>query len=1247
MSLPEHQTASGKGRSRGRTRARRENAIEKKSEELEEKRNRKRSDSDNANDESANAANHLMKTDKKDDEQEQKQQEQTEEEQKQAEALLKELQQRIDEKCAMRETNLKVQEHRSDDSEERVRGLDASVKKNSAFVKKLRTMTEQQRDALVREFNSLNLLRYVDEAAQAIGEAKYKMADIGCAVHICSLFHQQYPQFSPALMKELDKLFADGISKEEKPSHLSTYRTALRLIAELSVCGVFDSSTSLTLLQKHLTMIVNGDKGYYNYLTVVMSFARHCGEDLAGLLPRKQKEMLMKHGFEVPMSNLVDTERQAVFRGLLNGYYDSLAEHLQKEHKVLQKIERRNRRAMQTRGEVRQEDEEEAERAQKSYEKLFSNTSTLADVLTLDMPDLPEDVSLQNEESVLVGLFTPKEGESLEEAAANALWEDEDTRTFYQNLIDLKAVIPGILFKEGDGREAQMKSEQKEEQTLDAQDEEQIDDSNQLDGKGEGDEEVEMNAMMKELAVADDDELPPLEGEIIDAITSDQQPKDEATTDMVSTPTPLFSPFDEWLQRLPTCINRQFIDKAATEFCMQLNTKSNRKKLVKALLGVDRNRLDLLPFYSRLVATLNACLPDVGPELVEAVTKQMKWLVHKKDQTNVETKIKVVRFVGELTKFGVCSKSDTIQCLKILIKDLRHHSIDMVSHLLETCGRFLFRSPDSHVRTRVLLEIMMRKMQAMHLDSRYVTMLENAYYECNPPEVQKLVRKVRPPMHEYIRKLLYKDLNKMTVDKVINQFRKLHWDDSSVRDYVIKSLTRVWTVKYSNIRYVADVLSGLAEYKEEVALQVVDALLEDIRVMMEVNLGRFNQRRISAVHYLGELYNYRMVESSVIFRTLYSFLAFGHNSDGSPSHLDPSTSYFRVRLVCVLLDTCGHYFCRGLTKKKLDIFLVYFQCYLWGKEQPMPIEIEFLVHDTVESLRSKLTLFATDKETFEAAAKLEADFRAKLDHIKPIIGDSNPSQAQQEAAARGSISGEDEDEDEEDEENDEDAAGEDEHLGETASDTGDEDEVHFLSGGHKHVPSVEDDSFVAAFDKMMTETIQSRRNETVKVSSVDIPLPMHMRHSTSSTQSFEPADNENSVKTVNFSLVLKKGHKQQFKEIAVPVDSSLIMSIRNKQEAEREEQRQMKRLVLTYEQQLEEEDQKGLNKAPALKPIHQQPVVQGTQQQHPQQKQQRSSGGGSQVRRGTSGQQTGQQHKVYQQFSKKETSGPSAGPRRH
>lgn len=60
----------------------------------------------------------------------------------------------------------------------------------------------------------------------------------------------------------------------------------------------------------------------------------------------------------------------------------------------------------------------------------------------------------------------------------------------------------------------------------------------------------------------------------------------------------------------------------------------------------------------------------------------------------------------------------------------------------------------------------MRKKQAMHLDARYVTMVENAYYYCNPPLAEKTVKKKRPPLQEYIRKLLYKDLSKVTTEKV-------------------------------------------------------------------------------------------------------------------------------------------------------------------------------------------------------------------------------------------------------------------------------------------------------------------------------------------------------------------------------------------------------------------------------------------------------------------------------------------------
>ena len=60
----------------------------------------------------------------------------------------------------------------------------------------------------------------------------------------------------------------------------------------------------------------------------------------------------------------------------------------------------------------------------------------------------------------------------------------------------------------------------------------------------------------------------------------------------------------------------------------------------------------------------------------------------------------------------------------------------------------------------------MRKKAALHLDGRYNTMIENAYYYCNPPEVSKEVKKERPPMQQYIRRLLYKDLSKITTEKV-------------------------------------------------------------------------------------------------------------------------------------------------------------------------------------------------------------------------------------------------------------------------------------------------------------------------------------------------------------------------------------------------------------------------------------------------------------------------------------------------
>ncbi|KAK7821104.1 hypothetical protein U0070_020466, partial [Myodes glareolus] len=49
---------------------------------------------------------------------------------------------------------------------------------------------------------------------------------------------------------------------------------------------------------------------------------------------------------------------------------------------------------------------------------------------------------------------------------------------------------------------------------------------------------------------------------------------------------------------------------------------------------------------------------------MSSFAKYYQELVRKKDQINIETKNKTVRFIGELTKFKMFTKNDTLHCLK-------------------------------------------------------------------------------------------------------------------------------------------------------------------------------------------------------------------------------------------------------------------------------------------------------------------------------------------------------------------------------------------------------------------------------------------------------------------------------------------------------------------------------------------------------------------------------------------------------
>ncbi|XP_065910313.1 regulator of nonsense transcripts 2-like isoform X2 [Dysidea avara] len=1068
-------------------------------------------------------------------------------------------------------------------------------------------MTEQQKESLSLEFNGLNLTRYIPEAATAVAEAKLKLADIGCAVHMCTLIHQRYGDFSQLLLEEFDKHFQGGIDKsEDKSAITSKYRLGLRLLGELTCVGVIvKQDVALSLLTKMLQDVIQADEASHTHLPVILSFARHCAEDVAGILPRKQRMLLQKYDIQPPKLKILPEASQTKFCSLLQRYFQSVKKCLVGEHKELHKRQRRDQQILQNKGELSDERKEENEKFQKSYDKLLANVSTLADVLDEDMPDLPEQHTAPEEDStggsIDIQFPIPK---SESEMDPYSLWEDEDTRIFYECLTDLKTKVPSILY-DSHPRSRSVSESASSDTTAPASSDTTVPassdvtvpagDSTSDTPSGTGDNEA---ASQEQEEIEDPDQLLAEvleeEGEeLLAAAMEVTEDHEEETSEVGGLP----SQFACFVDKLPTCMSKQMVDEMATEFCMNFNSKPNRKKLVQSLFSVSKSRMDLISYYTRLVATLHPILSDIAPQLVEMLIKDFKFQVYKKDQTHIHSKLRTCRFIAELTKFGLCSKPETMRCITLLLRDFSYHNIEMTCVILEYCGRYLYRSPDSHPRAKTLLEIIVRKKDKLHLDGRQIGMIENALYYTNPPAVTRVVRKQRPPLQEYLRKLLYRDLNRANTEKILKLVRKFPWTNAEIFQYGVHCFTNIWKVKFNNIDCVANLLAGLASYQEDVVVRVIDAVLEDIRLGLELPV--VNQRRISSVKFLGELYNYQLIDAALIFRVLYLFISFGCRSDGTSQQLDPVDSYSRARLVCILLDTCGQYFEHGSSKKKLDYFLVFFQCYLFNKRQPLPLELDYRVTDLMETLRPGLALYETQQEAIQAALELEKQFKEKLGSdgviTQPTQGEDSDDEDNPTDHQRNM------DYEEEDEVLDVDDDIDDEVTMDDQQPSDEEETEAILKSGLKLVSCKEDDDFMAEYDKMMSDSQQSRASvDLSKVPVLDVAIPMQLKGSNQKGN----VGGDNTGGGMDFKLLVKKGHKQLVRDLKVPLNSELASGLKVTQEAMKHEQNEMKRIVLNYEQmQIEEEIQEQHEAMLAVF------KDQRTQQQHQQQQQQQHQGG--------------------------------------
>ena len=435
---------------------------------------------------------------------------------------------------------------------------------------------------------------------------------------------------------------------------------------------------------------------------------------------------------------LTAPELQQRFRNILEKYVEDVKVHILKAQKTITSQQRRNAEVYVKSGEVFEDRQANFEKQVKAQEKLIANGQTLCDALGLEMPDLSEKDVVDTTGGTSIGLV--KTGEYLRGQGEGAgIWEDEEERRFYENVIDVKERVPGILLEDS----------KKKKQDNDEQVGKRVD--------------AILDAAQKEAS----------------AKSAAEQAADEQST-VIANKT-VGAQVDTLLLRLLEMQGKDAVDQAAVDFCF-LNSKASRNRLIKAVQDIPKGRSDLFPLFARLVATLGKYLPDISNSLVSHLDDEFRSLQRRKQKDFLgSVRTGNIRYLAELTKFNVVPEHVIFHCLKVSMDDFSRMNIEIISNLLENCGRYLLRNPSTSPRMKSFLETLQRKKAAQHLGQQERMLIDNAMFFVNPPERSAIQQKERTPVDLFVRKLIYLDMNKRTYTKVLKSIRKLHWEEKEVR----------------------------------------------------------------------------------------------------------------------------------------------------------------------------------------------------------------------------------------------------------------------------------------------------------------------------------------------------------------------------------------------------------------------------------------------------------------------------------
>lgn len=985
--------------------------------------------------------------------------------------------------------------------------LDSSLKKNTGFIKKIKIVNADQCKSILKDIETLSIEKYLSEVIASLSEALckvYKSDDIVAAMDIVSAFHQRFTaDFSPYLLVHILLQLAtpirstqvgNDLDEKEEAARIVRQRNLLRIVMECYLIGIFRN------LRDCNKEIVPDE--------ILMKFGKSASEPIVIVVIKDLLNFELKLGNSLPIvqaflkrfydviynddNDLLTNEVKNVLQQIFIIYTKAVIENAANLKKKVQRVTTQNKKAAIRTGRILEEIQSELDATTSIFEKFKSVAEYLSETLDIPLPNL----NLEEEKLESDSVVEVVKVKSLNEDDLQGAWEDIKEKNFY-------TVIPSLG--------------------------ELIDSQEVANNKGN---------LVKD-------------GEKI----------------------------QDFLNRLED-VGSNNLEELVVEFnSLNLNNKATKNRIMKFL--IETSNVSNLKYYTRFLKINEINLTELIEELIEYLDKGFR---HQLYQNKLN--FKNILFFVELIKFKMIPTHIIFHKIRTLTMNITStNNIDILSVFYEHVGRFLLHEPEYKELMQEMISLLKEKLKQSNLKINDKLAINNLLLIVNPPatKVQALrEHETLSPKQQFIQRLFRVELNSKSLPVVLNLLREipLKLDEESCNT-ILDCFANPELLNYDNIPSLAGVLLMYCDKYKRIVVFTVDTIVEKIIRGLELNDYRMNRARMSHVKFIAELYNAKVINFKLINDLLYKLICYGHpNNQPLPNNweveIDLPDNYFRIQLCCLLLTSLTSIFMdtdlpskkkaptraadlkrrNDINKELLGVFTTFLQYYLFCKQKPLPVDIQFKLDDLFTKYKSIPTVRRYDT-IHEVIQKLQELIQTKQEIESQLLADDEDDES---FVAEDEVDDEVYDSVDDDEDDDEDI---DEDEEDSDADNDEEDEDSDVESDISDIERMRlesekrfNDDLERELQKIMIESYNTPSKPQPLRNKLSMPVPQQILKSNAIAP---PAPTGPSK--VSFGLLTRSGKKTDVRQLNLPSDNKFAESVLKEKRDQIRDRENIMRLV--------------------------------------------------------------------------------------